>query len=62
MRFYTIWVQHITNPLHIYCRLIDFGLSTDFSRKLGVFYEKRLYPFLLRDLKQTWNLLRKGSL
>lgn len=60
MKLYTTWIQHMTNPLHIYCRLIDFGLSMRFSRKLGIFYEKCLYPFVSRDLKQTWNSLRKG--
>jgi len=43
MKLSRTWVQHISNPLHVYCRLLDFGLSKKFSRRLTIFYEKYLY-------------------
>jgi len=46
MRLSNPWLQHIANPLHVYCRLIDFGVSSDISKKVSVIYEKYLYYFL----------------
>ena len=62
MKLYRIWIQHITNPLHIYCRLIDCGMSMKSSRRLGIFYEKHFYPSMLKGLKLKWNSLRKRYL
>ncbi len=59
IKSYSAWVQHIANPLHIYCRLIDFGISTGFSRRLSIIYEKYFYHFLLKDLTQAWNLPKR---
>ena len=56
MRFGGQWFQHRINPLHIYCRLIDMGLSVPLSRRLSIFYEKHFYPCLLRGLRFKWNL------
>jgi len=56
MRLRGPWFQHKINPLHIYCRLIDMGLSVEFSRRLSIFYEKHFYPSLLRGLRFKWNL------
>lgn len=50
------WFQHRVNPLHIYCRLIDVGLSVHISRRLSIFYEKHFYPSLLRGLRLKWNM------
>lgn len=33
-------VQHICNPLHLYCRLIDLGMSPKMAKRLGSIYEK----------------------
>ena len=54
MRLYNLWVQHISNPLHVYCRLVDFGVSARFSKKLGMIYEKYFYFFFVKDIKPTW--------
>lgn len=54
MRFYSLWVQHISNPLHIYCRLVDFGVSVRFSKKIGMIYEKYVYFLLTREIKLRW--------
>jgi len=48
-----IWVQHIANPLHVYCRLIDFGVSTRFSKRLCIIYEKCLYQNFSKGLKRN---------
>jgi hypothetical protein len=32
-------LQHYMNPLHVYCRLRDFGLSKSSAAKLGKLYE-----------------------
>lgn len=56
------WVQHITNPLHIYCRLVDLGVHEGFSKRCGVFYEKHIYHYLMRDLRVRWNSPEKRSL
>jgi len=54
------WIHHIMNPLHVYCRLIDFGMSADFSKKLGITYEKYFHRYLLRKDKTLWNsIVRK---
>ncbi|MFH1488141.1 MAG: hypothetical protein ABII06_04500 [Pseudomonadota bacterium] len=54
MKTYRIWVQHKTNPLHIYCRLIDIGFSAEVSRRLGILYERHFYPVNLKGLKAKW--------
>lgn len=60
-KLYNTWIQHVANPLHLYCRLIDFGVNARFSKKLSIFYEKYLYQYLLRDPKQRWSFLKKRS-
>ena len=62
MKIYYRWVQHVANPLHIYCRLIDFGVSQGFSRRLGVAYERYFFPLIYKDVKHVWNFLRKRYL
>lgn len=47
-----LWLQHVTNPLHIYCRLLDFGLGLRWAKRLGSFYERHVYSFRLRELQQ----------
>lgn len=47
--------QHVMNPLHLYCRLIDFGMSANFSRKLSTTYEKYFHRYFLRKDKTLWN-------
>jgi hypothetical protein len=50
MKVSNTWVQHITNPLHVYCRLIDCGFSEGISKRLSVIYED---IFIIISLK-TW--------
>ena len=59
MKLYNTWIQHVANPLHVYCRLIDFGVNAGFSKKLSIIYEKYLYQYLLKDLKQKWSFSKK---
>ncbi|SDK93878.1 hypothetical protein SAMN05660337_1773 [Maridesulfovibrio ferrireducens] len=33
------FMEHIFNPLHIYCRLIDCGLSSRTAKKVARIYE-----------------------
>ena len=61
MRLYTHLIQHIANPLHVYCRLIDFGVNENISKKLSIIYEKYFYQYLRKDLKGTWSITKKGS-
>ena len=61
MRSYNTWVQHIINPLHVYCRLIDWGVSRRLSKRLGILYERYVYQLLSIDLKKVWNLSRRRS-
>jgi hypothetical protein len=61
MKLYKKWIQHMTNPLHVYCRLIDFGLSSGISRRLSVFYERHFYAPVSKDLGKTWKTLIKRS-
>ena len=62
MKFRSNWVQHIANPLHVYCRLIDFGMGEGLSKRMSMFYEKYLYQYLAKDLKESWNFSKKRSL
>ena len=54
------WLQHRTNPLHVYCRLMDLGLSAGDSRRLGLFYERHFHAALSEGLKAPWSLLKKA--
>jgi len=36
------WITHRVNPVHIYCRLVDFGLGRESARKISAWLEKIL--------------------
>jgi len=55
------WFQHISNPLHVYCRLLDLGVGEGFSKRCSVFYERHVYHHLMRDLRGLWNSPAKRS-
>jgi len=38
--------QHKSNPLHIYCRLLDKGLNPQTSLRLSRYYEILIYKWL----------------
>jgi len=40
-------LQHLLNPLHLYCRLQEAGLTEPFARRLCNAYERALYRHLL---------------
>jgi hypothetical protein len=42
MRVFKNYLQHRFNPLHLYCRLLDYGFSTSAAIRVSHVYE-RLY-------------------
>ncbi|BAH74889.1 hypothetical protein DMR_13980 [Solidesulfovibrio magneticus RS-1] len=41
------YLQHRLNPMHMYCRLMDFGLARRNARRLCSVYERFIYRGLL---------------
>jgi hypothetical protein len=60
MKVNNTWMQHIANPLHVYCRLIDCGLSEGTSKRLSMIYERYIYHYFLKDLTKRWGFLKRG--
>jgi len=61
-RFLTI--QHRLNPLHVYCRLLDRGLSKHFSAYLCRYYETLVFiwlSFALKTLIHVYCAINKSS-
>jgi len=46
-------IEHRLNPLHVYCRLIDAGLSRDFSGQVCRYYEVFLFRWIV-CITQRW--------
>lgn len=40
-------LQHLLNPLHLYCRLMEAGLNESLARSMSRAYERALYRRLL---------------
>jgi len=40
-------LQHLLNPLHLYCRLKETGLAEPLARRLSQAYERLVYRRLL---------------
>ncbi|GAB6124708.1 hypothetical protein [Humidesulfovibrio idahonensis] len=40
-------LQHLLNPLHLYCRLKEAGVTEAMARRLSQAYERALYRHLL---------------
>jgi len=40
-------LQHILNPLHLYCRLLEAGVTEHLALRLSQAYERTLYRHLL---------------
>ena len=36
-------LQHWLNPVHMYCRLMDFGLARNSAQRLCAVYERLIY-------------------
>ena len=51
-------LQHIFNPLHIYCRILDHGVTKKTATKLVQIYEKYIYIIMLKKILYG-NFLRK---
>ncbi len=43
MRMVRHFIQHRLNPLHVYCRLVDCGLSPRTAIRVSGVYERWLY-------------------
>lgn len=41
------YLQHHLNPVHMYCRLLDFGLASRNARRVCSVYERFIYKGLL---------------
>lgn len=41
------FVQHFLNPLHVFCRLSDWGLGKRTARGLSAVYERVVYKNLM---------------
>jgi len=48
-------VQHMLNPLHIFCRLIEKGYSTEIALVVAAIYEEELYDSFLDILVNNHN-------
>lgn len=43
MRRLRNWIQHLGNPVHVYCRLCDLGVSAHRATRWALWYEFWLY-------------------
>ena len=46
LRNVMLTIQHRLNPLHVYCRLVDKGLSKNLSMSVCKYYEILIYSWL----------------
>jgi len=51
MKPFKAYLQHRFNPLHIYCRLRDYGLSTRFAIRVSNAYERFYRVFGLNGVQ-----------
>ena len=49
--------QHLFNPLHIYCRLLDTGFSRCVSAQLCQYYERFIFRRITRLSTVSWSYL-----
>ncbi|MDO9632814.1 MAG: hypothetical protein Q7I92_13030 [Humidesulfovibrio sp.] len=47
MRYMRCQLQHLLNPLHLYCRLQQAGLAEPLARRLCKAYERSVYRRIL---------------
>ncbi len=43
MRTLRNYLQHRFNPLHVYCRLLDFGFTQRVAGRMSAIYERFIY-------------------
>ena len=48
-------LQHQLNPLHFYCRLMDFGFNRSKSITLAKHYERSVYRWLLPLMRMFYS-------
>jgi len=48
MEKWMLQIQHIFNPLHIYCRLVDVGLKREVAIAISKYYELLIYSWFSR--------------
>ncbi|MBN2140118.1 MAG: hypothetical protein PHV85_09115 [Desulfovibrionaceae bacterium] len=41
-------LEHFFNPLHVFCRLRQFGLTTRAARRVSLAYERSLFRMFAR--------------
>ena len=41
------YLQHRLNPVHMYCRLMEFGMARDNARRVCSVYERFIYKGIL---------------
>lgn len=46
MKIFRFYCQHRLNPLHVFCRLRELGLSLGTARSVSRLYERSLYRFI----------------
>ena len=52
MRLFKAYLQHRFNPLHVYCRMRDYGLSSRFAVRVSSVYERLYRMFGLGSVQQ----------
>jgi len=52
MKLFKAYLQHRFNPLHVYCRLRDYGLSSRFAIRVSNAYERFYRVFGLSGIQQ----------
>ena len=54
--------QRIYNPLHFYCRLVDYcGIDEDTAFKLAKQYEHNTYDVVMRLMRSKYNVKQKQT-
>ena len=48
-------IKHYMNPLHVYCRLRDIGVSRSAAMFVCRFYERVIFKYLARGEKEPRN-------
>lgn len=47
MNWFKNYLQHMFNPVHMYCRLMDFGVTKSRARRMCAVYERFIYRSIL---------------
>jgi len=55
-------IQHLLNPLHVYCRLIEKGFSKEDSIIFAKLYEEVVYDPVFDDLMDLRNKYLKNKI